>query len=1584
MPLEGGQFGGGVATPEDRKIASSFARLKRQYADPMDYDAAARANEGLLMNTVAGLGDGLEKGVSNMLNLIPDMVGYTKPNGERLFDIDLVDRRENNTYFDVVSGITQFVSGLPIGGPMAKGATKLTGYGMKALRGTDHVKKAQRARQVGKSGRDFKTGKRMTVAQTLKQESLNGLLRGYMADFAAFNGDESMLLGFFKSHPELHNAYQNISSQEGWEERTSEDLARESILSFEKAMTNIGGRGIMATEGALLGGFFNVFWQSMKLMATRTKLIQKGAFGMSEKAKKGAEKTEAKAGEEAKQSLKEEQENLGFEHKPQRNLNETLNEKELKKARQEEADLARKQSELEEQIDNTKGKDDDLLNRPEDETVVPHEWDKVPQERNKLGILKTVFLKGAVHHSKEYNPAIRQLAAGEKGPMVESVVRGVDDADIRVNRNAILKEWEGVTKGKPKELLASSTTGTTVPRAAFNSASEYEAWLIARKRAEIKFPKTRNEKLYQQRLDIHAANALKRRGIGSLWKYEFDAPAGMKHLEVDPKLIHERLFSGGDDAARGFVKSLQQAALGKGKNLNEMLLEAQELINVDGTMTDAGSKYFTGRLMHFMSGHLKKSMAVSKDDQIAKAIGWLSDDHGMSAKDVLMQDVINQIDNIATANNMDSLMVMERFRKGYGDWKGSWDELKVGHTDLEKALLEDTKVMKELYVRTWAYRIDQMVSMKQFMKLTEKITDATPTSDKAFAEFAAELKRIEAKLSSFQRLSTASGRQLAAHKSMQSLDMFGGDPKVMLNEIINRAGGKRGLTKLANRLEAIMSAAKKAGSEQAGEEAAIGIKNLTHKSITGIDLHNEYWLNSILSGTKTQVVNTIGTALHMAYKPAEGFIGAIGDRKSRRFFIHQTMYAANIMGETIKLLAALGLNKGARMTRWSTEAAYNEGRKEIFGRGTQGAGALAGGRKAFRSGKSVLESRSALFDVTPTKAITGDFIPDGIADAAFLGQPVGRWAKGMLDWAGEMIRLPSRFMISTDELYKQISYRSSAMARLTGDAIEELGEGASHKALAEHAATRFHGMIRKTGARYTPDVLQDEAWNNYAAAIAHANSSGEKLPPEFSNRDDYIYNFVDKHYDANRSTLSDFAMDWAEDVTFTRPLDTDFKRMLSHNKVNPDDKSWQQDIQDLVGRHSWMRILMPFIRTPVNLLKFPLQRIPLAPSDALIQKRGGMLKKFHMRYQADMLSKDPIRAAEALGRVRTGAMLYSSLISLAAMGTVTGKGPTNARERKLKMETGWRPYSFEIGEYYVSYARLDPFSTILGLSADMAEFLDEASEGGDINDNWINALFMSGMYATSNNILNKSYLAGLTNILQGLMNPVGGGNYAERLLTKQATSYIPKAISQFTVVTDDPFIKETRDLMTAMKAKIPGLASGVEARRGILGDKLLGTQEDMFNRMVSMVNPFSYSKIKDDEVLDTLASLQFGFTPPEAQYHGKESLDMRKFVDDKGQSAYDFFQEAIGTTRLGGENVRERMMRFIKSRQFREWTKAAQYEDWERGTNDPRVKGMKRLLQQFRGKAKAGAEKAFPELDLMLSHYRNKRNKQLRHPSSLR
>jgi hypothetical protein len=1571
MPLEEG-FIGGQASSEQQRIASQAQRLREQYmADPYDYKSAARAQEGMVGKTFGAVGYGMQEGVENIINMPFDLMGQADKDR---WDITWLEPRQGLGY-DVLSGITQFVTGLPVGGPMAKGATKLTSMGMKALRGADKLKRAQRTRQI--AGK-FKEGQRLTPIQSLKKGLKDGLLTGYMADFAAFNGDQSMLMGFFQSHPELKQSYDEITSEAGWEHRSAEDLAADTTSRLNRAARNLTGRGIFAVEGAVLGAFFNVFWQSMKLLRYRDGVLKETALGRSGKSAKGAARTEKKGETFLKdqETLKEKTEALGFaEQGEQVRLDRPDAEKitdpdALERVAREEDELSKKVSEMEEVLDGADGKKDDFASRADEETLVPHEWDDMAVD-NVGGVKKTVWPKKTIHHDRSYNPVFREMVGDD---VITTINKGPNAAEVHFNRGRIGEIWESGGDMLPSQPGVKG--GKQVPREAFASAFEYESWLLARHAAELKFPKARGEsaKGYQQRLDIHAANALKRRGIGNLWKYEFDAIPGMEHLKVADDLMNEKLFKGGTADATGIVQQLAKAAKGEGVNMDALLMQAMKVINVDGTMTDAGQKYFTARLMHFFMNNMRKTFSDPKNDQIAKAIGWLGDPNKQTATDFLMKDVFNQVDNIATANGMEPRMVMERFRKGYGDYKGLYSEIKVPEKPIEQAIKEDVKVMKELYIRTWAYRIDQAVSMKEFAEVNSQLAKGG-ASDEVYVKFVRGMKKLEAKLSSFTQLRTSTGRTLAAHKALDVEGLFGTKPADAMRlreEIINRGGGKQGLDNLANSLEAIIDGSKREIDGEIGESGFVGVKDFLNKQITGIDRHNEYWLNAILSGTKTQVVNTIGTAMHMAWKPIEGVMGSVGNPKSRQYFIQQTMYAALITGETVKLMMALGLNKGGKLLHIIGEKGYHANRANIFGRGTQGAGALAGGRKAFRSGKSILESRSTLFDVSPTKAITGDWLNDGIANSEFLGAPVGRWAKGTLDWLGDQIRLPSRFMISTDELFKQVAYRSSAMARLTGDAVEKLGEGASKVDISNYVATRFQGMIRRSGARYTPDILKDEAFANYAQAIRHANESGEALPSEFGKRDDYIKKYIDDKYDSKRSTLSDYSMEHAEDVTFTRGLDADYNVLMAEGKLNKGSWAFQKDMQDMVGRHSWMRLLMPFVRTPVNLLKFPLQRLPLVPTKAMVDKRaGGLLKRYHMRYQADMLSGDAIKAAEAKGRVITGYFLYGGLIAAATSGLVTGQGPTNVRERRQLMATGWRPYSIRIGGKYISYQRLDPFSSILGLSADMTEYLNEAHEEGDINDNWIKALFLGGGYSISNNIINKSYLSGLTNILQALVNPTGEGDYLTRLLEKQATAYIPKAVSQFTPLTDDNLIKDTYGLIDALQARTPFANKHLEPKRGLLGQALEGMDADLLARSASLVNPFPYSTIKNDEVLDNLAALQYGFTPPKPRLQNDNHLDMRKFKDDAGRSAYDWFQERVGTTKIGGKTLKEALLKLFRGKWYLAATALSGTDEWERGSDDPRVQRARALVQRYRSKAQTDTRKRFPKLHYAILARRN-------------
>ena len=50
---------------------------------------------------------------------------------------------------------------------------------------------------------------------------------------------------------------------------------------------------------------------------------------------------------------------------------------------------------------------------------------------------------------------------------------------------------------------------------------------------------------------------------------------------------------------------------------------------------------------------------------------------------------------------------------------------------------------------------------------------------------------------------------------------------------------------------------------------------------------------------------------------------------------------------------------------------------------------------------------------------------------------------------------------------------------------------------------------------------------------------------------------------------------------------------------------------------------------------------------------------------------------------------------LAYNGIITGGIPKDKNLRRQKFDTGWRPYSFKLGDKYYSYERLDPFRYVL-------------------------------------------------------------------------------------------------------------------------------------------------------------------------------------------------------------------------------------------------------------------------------------------------
>lgn len=119
-----------------------------------------------------------------------------------------------------------------------------------------------------------------------------------------------------------------------------------------------------------------------------------------------------------------------------------------------------------------------------------------------------------------------------------------------------------------------------------------------------------------------------------------------------------------------------------------------------------------------------------------------------------------------------------------------------------------------------------------------------------------------------------------------------------------------------------------------------------------------------------------------------------------------------------------------------------------------------------------------------------------------------------------------------------------------------------------------------------------------------------------------------------------------------------------------------------------LKLIVPFILKPTNILKFAIERSPGAP----------LLEEWRKDIAAGGAKRDL-----ALVKVMLDSGIAATIFQMASDGKVTGNGPADGSAKRLLMASGWQPYSFKVGDRYYSYGRLNPYSSIIGTAADIAD-----------------------------------------------------------------------------------------------------------------------------------------------------------------------------------------------------------------------------------------------------------------------------------------
>ncbi len=300
-----------------------------------------------------------------------------------------------------------------------------------------------------------------------------------------------------------------------------------------------------------------------------------------------------------------------------------------------------------------------------------------------------------------------------------------------------------------------------------------------------------------------------------------------------------------------------------------------------------------------------------------------------------------------------------------------------------------------------------------------------------------------------------------------------------------------------------------------------------------------------------------------------------------------------------------------------------------------------------------------------------------------------------------------------------------------------------------------------------------------------------------------------------------------------------------------------QAVQRFTNAHPALKLVVPFVRTPVNILKYAGERTPLSVLSAEVRK--------------NLSGANGAAARDTqMARLTMGTTVGIAGITLASQGYITGGGPKDPAQRAMLYLSGWQPYSVRVGDIYYAYGRFEPLGTLLGVSADMYEI------GAAMTDPEGEDLAALVMGSVSKNLVNKTWMQGPANLIEAVQDP---DRYGQRYVQRLLGTVIPTGVAQVARV-DDPYLREARSILDQIRSRTPGLSAGLPPKRDIWGEpiKLEGSLGP------DLISPVYLSRMSNDPVNQELLKLKIFPAKPDRQIRGVELTDEQ----------YDEYQRVAG------------------------------------------------------------------------------------------
>lgn len=388
--------------------------------------------------------------------------------------------------------------------------------------------------------------------------------------------------------------------------------------------------------------------------------------------------------------------------------------------------------------------------------------------------------------------------------------------------------------------------------------------------------------------------------------------------------------------------------------------------------------------------------------------------------------------------------------------------------------------------------------------------------------------------------------------------------------------------------------------------------------------------------------------------------------------------------------------------------------------------------------------------------------------------------------------------------------------------------------------------------------------------------------------------------------------------------------------------------QRIVSEHPALRVITPFIRTPLNIMKAVGERTPLAFMSRAVRadiKAGGARRDL------------------ALARISLGSVSMAAFADLAGQGVITGAGPPDPELKAILRRKGIPAYSIRIGDRWHAYNRLDPVGSLMGLAADMAGVM------GQLNDADASELAGAAVLSIAQNMTNKTFMAGLSETISVLnqVSPDVGITKGSQFISNLLGSAVPSFVAQ-KERRDDPAVRDVRpdpeasfgllaEVLNKIKSRVPGWSQSLPPMRNLWGEIIMASP----GLGPDIISPIYTSEEKPSPIDDELWRNQIQIEMPSRILEGVELTPSQysRYVELAGNALKD----------NSGKGLKDSLNQVITEDRYLRRTD---------GPEGGKALILKNHVYRFRALAQRELKTEFPELDVKQMQRRHDRQMQLR------